>query len=356
MRRGTERLVEELAAGLAAAGHKVTLITARSGPRREERRGAIQVIANRRPPGPGPLGRHALTHVPALRRTLRRAEFDVAHAFHPSDALGALGRGDGPPVVFTVPAFPPEDPARLRRRLLGRVFTGAASVVVPTGAVAEAVRRRHPSARIRVIPPGVDTARFAPGAARASTPTVFCAADPAEPRKRLKVLVDAMQLVREQIPGARLVVADPYRGQRSQPPWLAAPGVVLRPIGGDAELRSAYAEAWVSALPAHDEPFGLVLIESMACGTPALGEADGGIPEVIGDGEQGGLVSGGAAEWARALTEALNAAPTEAQAKAARRRADEFSIQRCVEGYAALYRCLLGGVPGQTATSGGGGG
>ena len=346
VRRGTERLVEELAAGLAAAGHSVTLITAHRGPRREEQRGAIRVIANRRLPAPGPLRRHALSHVPALRRSLRHAEFDVAHAFHPSDALGALGRSGAAPLVFTVPAFPPDGAGAPRRRLLDRVFSGAASVVVPTEAVRVAVAQRHPDARTCVIAPGVDTARFAPGTERAATPTVFCAADPAEPRKRVKVLVDAIGLVREKIPRARLVVADPYRGNQSQPSWLGAPGVELRPIESDDELRSAYGEAWVSALPAHDEPFGLVLTESMACGTPALGEADGGIPEVIGDGEQGRLVTGGAREWARALTAALSAPPTGAQAAAARSRAEEFSMRRCVAGYEALYGRLLGGATG----------
>ena len=46
-------------------------------------------------------------------------------------------------------------------------------------------------------------------------------------------------------------------------------------------LVDAYRSAWVSALPSHDEAFGLVLAEALACGTPVVGSNDGGVPELI---------------------------------------------------------------------------
>jgi glycosyltransferase involved in cell wall biosynthesis len=344
VRRGTERLLEELATGLAGDGYPVTVISAHRGRRAIEDRGGVRVVLNRRPPSFGPARRHALAHVPASRRSLAAGGFDLAHAFHPADALAAVrwSRAGGGPALFTVPAFPPERSGPLRRRWLDAVFAGAA-VVVPTGAVAEAVSAAFPAARIEAIPPGVDTGRFTPGPGRATAPIALCAADLREPRKQVPMLARAFSAVRRAIPEARLVLANPYPG--APPAWARGEGIEVRPVGSDADLLVAYREAWVSVLPARAEPFGLVLAESMACGTPVLGAADGGIPEVVGEGAQGRVVpaAGEAREeaWAEALTGALSSPPAETAAVAARERGEHFSMRRCLEAYEDLYARLL---------------
>jgi len=343
VRRGTERLVRELAAGLAGAGHDVTVITAHRGARRVEDRDGVRVVLNPRPPAGGPVRRHALAHIPKAWASLRSGDFDVAHAFHPSDVIAALGwrRSAGGPVIFTVPAFPPDDAGPLRRRMLQRVFAGAASVVVPTQAVEDEVRAAFPAAVVDVIPPGVDVERFRPGDGRAERPTAFCAADLAEPRKRVEDLVRAFGDVRGSRPVARLVLANPHP-ERTVPAWARAPGVEVRPIRGDGELAAAYREAWVSVLPAAREPFGLVLAESMACGTPVIGADADGIPEVIGAGPQGRVVApSDRAAWVAALAEALGSPPPPEVSAAARERATQLSMTRCVADYEALYRRLI---------------
>jgi len=56
------------------------------------------------------------------------------------------------------------------------------------------------------------------------------------------------------------------------------------------ELRIIYSHATVFATPSLYEPFGIINLEAMACGTPVVGSAVGGIPEIIVEGETGFLV------------------------------------------------------------------
>jgi glycosyltransferase involved in cell wall biosynthesis len=81
------------------------------------------------------------------------------------------------------------------------------------------------------------------------------------------------------------------------------------------------------------EPFGLVMIEAMACGTPVF--PSGSVPEVIEDGLTGFLVRDAAA--AAAAVERL----PEIDRGAVRRRFEQrFSARRMAEDYLTIYRSL----------------
>jgi glycosyltransferase involved in cell wall biosynthesis len=56
------------------------------------------------------------------------------------------------------------------------------------------------------------------------------------------------------------------------------------------ELRVLYSHAAVFATPSLYEPFGIINLEAMACGTPVVGSEVGGIPEIIVEGGTGFLV------------------------------------------------------------------
>ena len=86
------------------------------------------------------------------------------------------------------------------------------------------------------------------------------------------------------------------------------------------------------------EPFGLVMIEAMAAGTPVIAYPCGSVPEVIDDGVTGFLVSGidDAVDAVRRLGELDRAA--------VRRRFEErFTTARMAKDYVTLYRRLLDG-------------
>ena len=80
-------------------------------------------------------------------------------------------------------------------------------------------------------------------------------------------------------------------------------------------MAALYRRAWVTALPAIGEAFGIVLAESLACGTPVVGSPFGGIPEIIDRPEIGRAArSLEPPDLADALLEALELAETPATA------------------------------------------
>ena len=88
-----------------------------------------------------------------------------------------------------------------------------------------------------------------------------------------------------------------------------------------------------------DEPFGLVMIEAMACGTPVLALPGGSVPEIVKD-NVSGYVCGDADEMAK-RARGLAVAPM--NAVSVRRYVEEnFSVKRMVDEYHALYSGLTG--------------
>lgn len=84
------------------------------------------------------------------------------------------------------------------------------------------------------------------------------------------------------------------------------------------------------------EPFGLVLIESMACGTPVFALRDGSIPEVIDHG-QSGYVAGSVEE----LIEAVRRYRDFDRRKVRRIAEQRFSVSRMVDDHVRLYEALM---------------
>jgi glycosyltransferase involved in cell wall biosynthesis len=97
-------------------------------------------------------------------------------------------------------------------------------------------------------------------------------------------------------------------------PLLAQPHVELLGEIGEAEKRDFLGRARALLFPIEwPEPFGLVMIEAMACGTPVIAFRHGSVPEIVDDGETGFIC--------RTVDEAV----------AAVARLDTISRQRCRE-------------------------
>jgi glycosyltransferase involved in cell wall biosynthesis len=337
VRRGGERFTRELADGLIARGHCPTLVTSHRGLPRRTVEDGLPIVRLPRPPQPGDFEPY-LTHVPFSYAAVRRQHPDVAHAVHDTDALAAARyhKRTGRPAVLSYMGIPDEvglTERRGRRRLLEAAIRGCGAVVALSEYAADAFRRTL-AYEAPVIAPGVDLEAFAPGGHRASAPTVICTADARQPRKHVDLLIEAMALVRRELPEARLVLSEPRAGATAS--W-----VQWRNLDDRATLAAAYGEAWAAALPSSSEAFGLVLAEALACGTPVVGYDDGAIPEVISGRAIGRLFDRLSPDaLAAALLETLVLAQAPQTASACRTRAEEFSTDRCTDSYLALYARL----------------
>lgn len=262
------------------------------------------------------------------RAVEQSARFDVlhSHAYLWGLPLQALSRA---PVVHTLHVSPYDDEARLWSLVPGACVT----------ALSRSQWGRYPGLRpAAVIPHGVDPDQFT---FRADPEDYVCFLGRFIPGKGpLQAIAAARKL------GVRLLLAGPrndYFREHVQREldgrWVEYVGFVSGP-GRDRLLGGAKALLYPVQAP---EPFGLVQVEAMMCGTPVVAMALGAVPEIIDEGVTGYTASS-ADEFERQVPRAFALDRHRVRAQAEER----FSARRMAEQYAALYERLAGaggGVP-----------
>lgn len=346
VRRGSERLVHDLAVDLVALSQRPRLITSHPGlPSRSIEDGFL-VIRHWRPPEPWTVRRvePQLSHVPLSYASLRLGHDDVAHAFYPTDALAALrwASRTGGPAVFSYMGRPSREVlanTRMRKTIWERAVGGSDAVTALSESCRDAIWRWF-GVEARVIYPGVDLDAFTPGVHRAERPTLACAAAADDGRKRVGLLLRAFAHVRRERPDARLLLTQPRDPRMARNLTGQHPGLEL--VAPEQDVGQMFREAWVSGLTSYNEAFGLVLVESLACGTPVFAAREGGVPEIVDRPEVGRLFEGDdEREVARVVLETLELAEDPGTAAACRARAEAFDTLSGATAYADLYRELI---------------
>jgi glycosyltransferase involved in cell wall biosynthesis len=185
-----------------------------------------------------------------------------------------------------------------------------------------------------VTPNGVDASHFCPDAQQNThqLPERFILfVGSLQPRKNLKVLLDAWSEIKNEYAETWLVIAGEMGNVYNKTELSTNERVHFLGYVAEENLPGLYAKAMVFVLPSFDEGFGLPALEAMACGTPVIVSDGGALPEVIGN---AGLMFqlSNAAGLSNAIRECLeNRALSSSLVARGLERVKEFSWQNSAE-------------------------
>jgi glycosyltransferase involved in cell wall biosynthesis len=317
---GLEAVVDNLARGLAARGHEVRLFTVGESTCPVTRRHVY-------PKAVAPLGNvvHELTHVLAAYHAL--ADVDLIHDHTVAGPLLAAAQRHEPPVVTTVHS--PFIPAV--RRIVAEAARHATTVAISHAQA----RAAGPAPITAVIHHGVDVDFYRPGPGgggyllfigrMCADKGVHRAIRVARRARRRLVVVAKMREADERAYCERMVA-----------PLLGADiDVRIESTAAERLRLLRHADALINPIR-WPEPFGLVMAEALACGTPVLAFPNGAAPEVVDHGRTGYLCSNEAA-MVTALDRVADIDRHACRSAAVHR----FSMDRMARDHEALYGAVL---------------
>jgi phosphatidylinositol alpha-mannosyltransferase len=326
VRRGAERIIQELSRAFAARGHEVTVFTA--GSRAEVLRDDGVTIVRLRQHFPAGY-RHEREFGWRLLRRLVTGRYDVVHSLMVWDALAAIrtARVAKHRTVYTNLGNPISDwwdarPDGAAHRRVVRDVDVYGCMSQHSLSVLESEFGR----RGVLTPGGVNLESFRP-MARDDHPTILFSGAVNENHKGLPVLLRAIDLLAPSMPQLQMWISGPGDADRvlADAPPIAVARTRVLDLGDPEEQGERYARAWVTALPSKGDSFGMVLVESLACGTPIVSSTHAAPPELVDVGVTGAVCEPDDDQGlAAALRTALELARRESTVAACRASASRF--------------------------------
>lgn len=359
LRRGLERFINDCAAYLAERGHEVTIITAKPGKGEILSSRGYTTIYCRRLWSPwlmkfGVIEAY-MFFFPLLARLLRH-RYDVVLSGTFIDGFAAqLARYlTRTPYIFVAFAQPPKvqhfRSLTTRGAIFKRTILGADCFVCITQYVSQYFKERWGvDSQLQFVP--VDTNRFQPVERAAGGPgIILCAAAIDDPRKGGRILMRAFNRLKHRRPDLQLQIAWTLKPDlQTEFANLVSPEFQsdVHFLGTDVDIPSLFARASVSVLPSLWESQGMVVLESLAAGTPVVVTRDGALPELVTDPAVGRLFDPGADTvyeptnldgLVQALDEALDLSALPETPGKCRAHAEKFGWEQQGPGWEDLLR------------------
>jgi glycosyltransferase involved in cell wall biosynthesis len=196
-------------------------------------------------------------------------------------------------------AFYKERPLDKYSRAMALIISSSDLVILPSDAYRKMLAEAFPDSRDKIIfiHNAVNPATFTPADGDAtqvgSAPYILCIAELQE-YKAIDVLLDAARILVEANPHLTLVLAGDGPMRQALEDQATAIGIRHRVLflgtQGVAELVTLLRGCSVAVLPSRMEPFGIAILEALACRRPVVATAVGGIPEIINHEVNGLLV------------------------------------------------------------------
>jgi len=297
-------------------------------------------------------------YVAKLKRTfapdlVHISAVEMDHFFHllTGDAYPA-------PLLVTLHNVLPDHAVR-QDSWLGQLIRNADWLTCVSAAVLTETRQLVPEIipRSSVLHNGLDTPTNDPEPPPIDAPRLLCLGR-LKTRKGFDVALTAFASITDRFPDARLTIAGdgPERSKLEQQAVKLGLKGVIEFIGWVApeKVPAVVNASTIVVMPSRHEPFGLVALDAALMARPIVASRVGGLSEVVIHQQTGLLVEPeDSAELAEAIIFLLDH-PEKAMrmGQAARQRAlDVFSWERCVDGYANLYKRLIDGTQSITDKS-----
>jgi phosphatidyl-myo-inositol alpha-mannosyltransferase len=224
-----------------------------------------------------------------VRNFIRSNDFDIIHThgpFAPNLSFLALLYSNATNFATFHTAFSGFNYYKISKFFftpISRKING--SICVSQYALSE-IYPHFPESNYRIIPNGVDIKRFQPKGKKLdefTNNTIILFLGRLDPRKGLSVLIKAFPLIKKKIPDALLVVAGKGMPPKNIPENLKK-YIIFKGAIPNEMVPVYYRSADLYCSPAlFGETFGIVLLESMACGTPVIASNIKGYRDVIPD-------------------------------------------------------------------------
>ncbi len=226
-----------------------------------------------------------------VRNFIRNNSFDIIHThgpFAPNLPFLALVYSNATNIATFHTAFSGFNYYKLSKFLFTPISRKIKGSICVSQKAFDEIYPHFPQGNYEIIPNGVDTKRFNPRGAKLkgfSDKRMILFLGRLDPRKGLRVLLNAFPLIKEKIPDAILVVA----GKGSPPtdiPETLRKSIVFKGMIPPEMVPLYYRSADLYCSPAlFGETFGIVLLEAMSSGTPVIASDIDGYREVIPDKE-----------------------------------------------------------------------
>jgi glycosyltransferase involved in cell wall biosynthesis len=350
-RGGGEEFLRDLLPGLSARGVTVGLICRPRTPLAEIfKNSAITVYPIDRS------GIRGLCAVLETARAIREGGYEIVDIQRGHDIIqswtGALLSGRKPALMYT-----PQVPEFLRSRFL---LARMKKIVTISRHIRDRIISYAPvlEDRTSIIYYGIDSERFKPGNVIRGTGRKRLALAPEAPiigtvgdlwKNQIEIL-DALVLIRNEIPGTRLALVAVESGashveafKRRAAELGLSNAILWTGRLSKEDMASFYADIDIAISTHRNEGFGIWVLEALAAGTPVVSVNEGGIRDSLEGCPAGRLVDGGPGEMASAVLEILKDGQLRTRMSEAGPEwvAARFRRERMVDDYYRFFRELL---------------
>jgi phosphatidylinositol alpha-mannosyltransferase len=296
VRRGAERYIHELSSYLSRRGYEIKVVTSKPGRTKTIRENGIDVHYWHQYQNPL-MQKFGITSsysfMPRVFYSLAQETYDLIHSFYPSDGYAAhlcskvkrikyVFNLNGPPIKAFYRKVP------LLHHLMKKAFDSASVIVVNSQYSLRYLKEDYKKDGV-VIPGAVDILNyFVTQGKDLDRPKVLCTASLDTAYKNVPLLVKAFELFKSKVPKAVLQLSGHVDSDFAKRLMMSVnprirESIHILGVGNVKKLPQLYSEASMVVLPSIHEAFGIVLVESLASGTPVVGTESGGIPEIIND-------------------------------------------------------------------------